>query len=378
MAEEQHVVVKYDYRAADDRELDIRKNEKLLVIDRTGNWWKVQNQLGRSGYVPSNYLKTWKPSLFSSLKKIIRKPSRGEADNPPMSYSSVYQNGGDGTPEGQLGEMTLCDTFTAIVRYAYEAQKSDELSLTRGDTVVVREKSSDGWWRGRSVTTGLFGWFPSNYVEVRSGETAASGASSPRLDDSGRRRRRPVPAVRQAIALFKFDATNDDELSFEENERLDILDSLAPTEAGWLRAQNARGNVGLIPQEFVRILSADDGESPPCGPVANTVSGGSLSNSSTGQGSLGAERSSSGISLSGASRNGSAPFAGREWYFGGITRADCEDMMNQFADNGDFLIRESETNVSTSDDQSIVCRMLVLIRKIHSYGRSLYNRNRFF
>jgi len=345
MAEEHHVVVKYDYRAADDRELDIRKNEKLMVLDRTGNWWKVQNQLGRSGYVPSNYLKTWKPSIFSSLKKIIRKPSRGEADIPPVSYSSSYQNGGDGTLEGQLGEMTLCETFTAIVRYAYEAQKSDELSLTRGDTVVVREKSSDGWWRGRSVTTGLFGWFPSNYVEVRTGDTVASNVSSPRLDDSGRRRRRPA-AVRQAVALFKFDATNDDELSFEENERLDILDSSATTEAGWLRAQNTRGNVGLIPQEFVRILSADDSESPPCGPVANTVSGGSLSNSSTGQGSLGAERSSSGISLSGASRNGSAPFAGRDWYFGSITRADCEDMMNQYADNGDFLIRESETNVS--------------------------------
>jgi len=349
MAEELHVVVKYDYRAADDRELDIRKNEKLMVLDRTGNWWKVQNQLGRSGYVPSNYLKTWKPSIFSSLKKIIRKPSRGEADNPPAVYSSTYQNGGDGTLEGQLGEMTLCDTFTAIVRYAYEAQKSDELSLTRGDTVVVREKSSDGWWRGRSVTTGLFGWFPSNYVEVRTGDTVGSNVSSPRLADSGHRRRRPAAAVRQAVALFKFDATNDDELSFDENERLDILDSSAPTEAGWLRAQNTRGNVGLIPQEFVRILSGDDSESPPSGPVPNTVSGGSLSNSSTGQGSLGAERSSSGISLSGTSRNGSAPFAGRDWYFGSITRADCEDLMNQYADNGDFLIRESETNVSTVD-----------------------------
>ena len=364
MAEELHVVVKYDYKAADERELDIRKNEKLMVVDRTGNWWKVQNQLGRSGYVPSNYLKTWKPSIFSSLKKIIRKPSRGEADSLPASYSSAYQNGSDGTLEGQVGEMTLCDTFTAIVRYAYEAQKSDELSLTRGDTVVVREKSSDGWWRGRSVTTGLFGWFPSNYVEVRTGDTVASNASSPRLDDSGHRRRRPIAAVRQAVALFKFDATNDDELSFEENERLDILDSLVPTEAGWLRAQNARGNVGLIPQEFVRIASADDSESVQCGAVTNTVSGGSLSNSSTGQGSLGAERSSSGISLSGTSRNGSAPFAGREWYFGSITRADCEDMMNQFADGGDFLIRESETNVSTIESAvcvTSVCNYIITI-----------------
>jgi NCK adaptor protein len=240
--------------------------------------------------------------------------------------------------------LTLCETFTAVVRYAYEAQKPDELSLCRGDSVVVREKSSDGWWNGRSVTTGLRGWFPSNYVEVRPCDSAIRHTVSPTLDDSCQCRHIPA-SLRHAVALFKFDASNDDELSFNENERLDILDDSVPADAGWLRARNVHGDVGLIPQEFVRVSSAGDSDSPPSGAAANSASGGSLSNSSAGQGSLGAERSSSGISLSGMSRNGSVPFAGRDWYFGNITRAECEDLLNKFADDGDFLIRESETNV---------------------------------
>jgi len=352
MAEEVNVIAKYDYTAAEDRELDLRKNEKLTVLDRTGNWWRVQNQSGCSGYVPSNYLKTYKPSIFSSLKKIIRKPSRGESDSSGVTSQPRHTNGIPDVPDSQaLSEMTLCDMFTAVARYAYEAQKQDELSLVRGDTVVVREKSSDGWWRGRHATTGLYGWFPSNYVDIHSsdGDNGTTASPNSTLDDSIRRRRTVSIAgpARRAVAIFKFDATNDDELSIEENERVDILDdSEIMTDAGWLRARNARGDVGLVPQEFVRIISGGSSDSPQSGAAINTASGGSLSNSSAGQGSLGAERSSSGISLSGTSRNGSAPFAGRDWYFGNISRSECEDLMNQFADNGDFLIRESETNVS--------------------------------
>jgi len=349
MAEELQVVAKYDYQASDERELAIKKNEKLVVLDRTSNWWKVQNQLGHSGYVPSNYLKTYKPSIFSSLRRIIRKPSRGENDSLSALSSTNNCKSGDGSDSQLVCELTQCDTFTAVVRYAYEAQKPDELSLCRGETIVVREKSSDGWWHGRSVNTGLCGWFPSNYVEVRLGDSLYhdTTSASPAPEDGSCRRRRvlPMSSIRHAVALYKFDATNEDELSFNETEEFDILDDMSPPDAGWLRARNVNGNVGLIPQEFVRVSISGDSDSPPSCAVANTASGGSLSNSSAGQGSLGAERSSSGISLSGVSRNGCAPFAGREWYFGNITRSECEELMNQFADDGDYLVRESETNV---------------------------------
>lgn len=38
-------------------------------------------------------------------------------------------------------------------------------------------------------------------------------------------------------------------------------------------------------------------------------------------------------------------FSTRDWYYGPITRAQCDDVLNQRGHDGDFLIRDSETNV---------------------------------
>lgn len=51
---------------------------------------------------------------------------------------------------------------SAIVKYNYQAQQPDELSLTKGTRILILEKSNDGWWRGQSGNA--VGWFPSNYT----------------------------------------------------------------------------------------------------------------------------------------------------------------------------------------------------------------------
>lgn len=35
------VTAKYDYKARDADELDLVKNEKLILLDDTKTWWKV-------------------------------------------------------------------------------------------------------------------------------------------------------------------------------------------------------------------------------------------------------------------------------------------------------------------------------------------------
>lgn len=38
--------------------------------------------------------------------------------------------------------------------------------------------------------------------------------------------------------------------------------------------------------------------------------------------------------------------AGKSWYYGAITRNQCDTVLNQHGHDGDYLIRDSETNVS--------------------------------
>ena len=64
MVEVCFVSAKYDYVAQGSQELDLKKGERLQLLDDSKHWWRVQNQHGCSGYVPSNYVKREKPSIF--------------------------------------------------------------------------------------------------------------------------------------------------------------------------------------------------------------------------------------------------------------------------------------------------------------------------
>lgn len=43
--------------------------------------------------------------------------------------------------------------------------------------------------------------------------------------------------------------------------------------------------------------------------------------------------------------------AGKSWYYGAITRNQCDTVLNSHGHDGDFLIRDSETNVSAFNQQ---------------------------
>ena len=46
----------YDFKAAEDNELSVYKNEIVDIVDKSENWWTVCNKYKRSGLVPVNYL----------------------------------------------------------------------------------------------------------------------------------------------------------------------------------------------------------------------------------------------------------------------------------------------------------------------------------
>jgi len=77
MSEEAIVIAKWDYTAQQDQELDIRKNERLWLLDDSKTWWRVRNASNRTGFVPSNYVERKnslkKGSLVKNLKDTLGK-----------------------------------------------------------------------------------------------------------------------------------------------------------------------------------------------------------------------------------------------------------------------------------------------------------------
>jgi len=74
--------------------------------------------------------------------------------------------------------------------FEFIGQKREDLSLKKGDVVVILERAVNGdrgWWRGRLLSSGTEGGFPSNYVlEDSPLESATPPPPRPRRDISKR------------------------------------------------------------------------------------------------------------------------------------------------------------------------------------------------
>ncbi|XP_030384204.1 cytoplasmic protein NCK1 isoform X1 [Scaptodrosophila lebanonensis] len=322
-----YVVAKYDYAAQGAQELDLRKNERYLLLDDSKHWWRVQNSRNQSGYVPSNYVKKEKPSLFDSIKKKVKKGS-GSKTLPNCSPSRQIESP---TMSRRLPPDPAEAIGTAIVKYNYQAQQPDELSLTKGTRILILEKSNDGWWRGQSGNS--VGWFPSNYTTEdcdNDGEIHTYAMAENVLDI--------------VVALYSFTSNNDQELSFEKGDRLEIVDRPA-SDPDWFKARNNQGQVGLVPRNYLQELNDYLAT-----PYRNT-SGGAAGNGNGGSnggagGGDSMERRNEGNKPSQPSQPIERPnLAGKSWYYGAITRSQCDTVLNGHGHDGDFLIRDSETNM---------------------------------
>jgi len=322
----QFVFAKYDYTAQGNQELDMRRNERLLLIDDSKHWWRVQNNRMQTGYVPSNYVRKEKPSIFDSIKKKVKGGGAGGqgqgARTLPSSNSSPVHSVPPPPHTNMKNPGVRQNTTTensepissAIVKYNYQAQQLDELSLVKGSRVMILEKSGDGWWRGQYGNK--VGWFPSNYTQEEIDDPHTYCMAENVLD--------------VMVALYAFKAQADTELSFSKGDRLEVLDRPA-SDPEWFKARNQMGQMGLVPsnylQELSQFLTQDVGGKTSCeGPPTNG---------------------------SRATNGNSAPseeIKGKSWYYGPISRGECDAIMEQKGQDGDFLVRDSE---STSGDFSV-------------------------
>ncbi|XP_017570399.1 cytoplasmic protein NCK2b [Pygocentrus nattereri] len=320
MSEEVIVIAKWDYTAQQDQELDIRKNERLWLLDDSKTWWRVRNASNRTGYVPSNYVERKnslkKGSLVKNLKdtlglgKTKRKTSARDTSPTPSTDAEYPSNGSGGGGAERIYDLNT----PAVVKFAYVAERDDELTLVKGARLLVMEKCSDGWWRGSC--DGQMGWFPSNYVQEEEagedgGDPPTSLASRPALVNG------QAPRVLHTVqTLYPFSSATEEELNFEKGELMEVVEK-PENDPEWWRCKNCRGQVGLVPKNYVVVL----GDGPAAGGT------GSHAQQYTGPAHTGR-------------------FAGKDWYYGDVTRHQAECALNERGVEGDFLVRDSESSPS--------------------------------
>uniref|UniRef100_A0A8C6XF40 NCK adaptor protein 2 n=1 Tax=Naja naja TaxID=35670 RepID=A0A8C6XF40_NAJNA len=174
---------------------------------------------------------------------------------------------------------------------------------------------NDGWWRGSY--NGHIGWFPSNYVVEEVEEATADSPSFLSLRKGASMSNGQAMKILHIVqTLYPFSSVTEEELNFEKGETMEVIEK-PENDPEWWKCKNSRGQIGLVPKNYVVIVSD--------GPTINT--------SHPPQ-----------ISYTGPSSTGR--FAGKEWYYGNVTRHQAECALNERGSEGDFLVRDSESSPS--------------------------------
>ncbi|KAH9424625.1 Cytoplasmic protein nck2 [Dermatophagoides pteronyssinus] len=368
------VIAKFDYKAQGSQELDLKKNERLVLLDDSKSWWKVLNSKNQSGFVPSNYVKREKTSIFDSIKNRVKKKDyKNSPVSSPLSNKAFINidinNSQTSTttspPPPPLPITSSTDSHPSLIinneiikiviaKYNYDAQQTDELTLVKGDKISVLEKSSDGWWRGRTPN-GEIGWFPSNYVQEPDDKTTTTTTATNNNNNNNSNgqnhqiyqndelqnnmnnisfnqngmKKIDFQTLDWVIALYPFQSQNNEELSFQKNEKLEILER-PENDPDWWKARNDNGEIGLVPKNYVKICNQDNQ--------------GLFESLNSDFNRLAVETNGSSSLLSSNNPN-QMDISHQIWYYGCISRGDCDKLLNEYGQDGDFLIRDSETNI---------------------------------
>ncbi|XP_018365606.1 PREDICTED: intersectin-1 isoform X10 [Trachymyrmex cornetzi] len=269
------VTTLFPYRPTMEQHLSFEKGETINVSEQQDDWWYGSASTGNNGWFPKSY-----------VKEVITSTKDTAADGLNEYYVALYRY--DSTETGDLsfnqGEVMLVtkkegEWWTGCIgnksgifpsnyveKYnvpsqrgrkpeivqviaPYQATSSEQLDLQRGQLIMIRKKTDSGWWEGELQARGKkrqVGWFPATYVKPLTSSSNRSTPVSHGYQDS------PTdPNIERVMALYPYQAQNEDELSFEKG---DVISVLAKEEASWWRGE-LNGVSGVFPSNYVSPMS---------------------------------------------------------------------------------------------------------------------------
>ncbi|XP_041080186.1 sorbin and SH3 domain-containing protein 2-like isoform X3 [Polyodon spathula] len=132
--EKQQARAIYDFKAQTSKELTFKKGDTVYILRQIDQNWYEGEHHGRVGIFPISYVEK-----LSSTEK--SQPAR-----PP--------------PPAQIREIG-----EAVAKYTFTADTNVELSLRKGERVVLLRQVDQNWYEGKIPGTGKQGIFPVSYVD---------------------------------------------------------------------------------------------------------------------------------------------------------------------------------------------------------------------
>ncbi|XP_047628353.1 sorbin and SH3 domain-containing protein 2 isoform X13 [Phacochoerus africanus] len=230
----------YDFKAQTSKELSFKKGDTVYILRKIDQNWYEGEHHGRVGIFPISYVEKLTP------------PEKAQPARPP--------------PPAHLGEIG-----EAVAKYNFSADTNVELSLRKGDRVILLKRVDQNWYEGKIPGTNRQGIFPVSYVEVIKKNTTKGAEeypdppiphsySSDRIHSlSSNKPQRPVFTHENIQgggepfqALYNYTPRNEDELELRES---DVIDVMEKCDDGWFVGTSRRTKFfGTFPGNYVKRL----------------------------------------------------------------------------------------------------------------------------
>ncbi|XP_028613511.1 sorbin and SH3 domain-containing protein 2 isoform X2 [Grammomys surdaster] len=229
----------YDFKAQTSKELSFKKGDTVYILRKIDQNWYEGEHHGRVGIFPISYVEKLTP------------PEKAQPARPPPPVQP-----------GEIGE--------AIAKYNFNADTNVELSLRKGDRIILLKRVDQNWYEGKIPGTNRQGIFPVSYVEVVKRNTKGPedypdpplphSYSSDRIYSlSSNKPQRPVFSHENIQgggepfqALYNYTPRNADELELRES---DVVDVMEKCDDGWFVGTSRRTKFfGTFPGNYVKRL----------------------------------------------------------------------------------------------------------------------------
>ncbi|XP_014447868.1 sorbin and SH3 domain-containing protein 2 isoform X3 [Tupaia chinensis] len=219
----------YDFKAQTSKELSFKKGDTVYILRKIDQNWYEGEHHGRVGIFPISYVEKLTP------------PEKTQPARPP--------------PPAQPGEIG-----EAIAKYNFNADTNVELSLRKGDRIILLKRVDQNWYEGKIPGTNRQGIFPVSYVEVVKKNTKGAedypelpiphSYSSDRIHSlSSNKPQRPVFTHENIQGGGE---PNEDELELRES---DVIDVMEKCDDGWFVGTSRRTKFfGTFPGNYVKRL----------------------------------------------------------------------------------------------------------------------------
>ncbi|CAO3678645.1 unnamed protein product [Umbelopsis vinacea] len=142
-------------------------------------------------------------------------------------------------------------SVSAVVLFSYDAAEDNEITMVEGEIIHNIEQLDEGWWSGVSEDGTRSGLFPSNYVQLLDTQPEPTQQTHEAEEPAIEEQAPAEPEAPSAVALYDYDAGEDNEISFKENQT--IRDIQFVSDDWWSGLSPDGTAVGLFPANYVEL-----------------------------------------------------------------------------------------------------------------------------